>query len=175
MLNSDIDLWTLDPLNQAVGYAQKEAGVSTLERDDLGVGTDIFFNDETGETVSINENSEIITVRAIVKGEWAVNLFYYQSKHMPGPNGNGRGSDGEERQVPEISKKLLNIPTEVTVTLIKLNPTYQVVMKKKVLMTWQGEEQTIMKFNVSEDGTIKLKEPIFVRFVQSVSDTGNVP
>ena len=168
-LNSDIDLWTLDPLNNAVGYAIKEAGVSTLERDDLGVGTDMYFNDETGETIKIPENAEIITVRAIVKGEWTVNLFYYQSKAMPAPNGAGRGND-EEREPPEISKTLLNIPTEVTVTLIKVNPTYQVVMKKKVLMTYQGEEKTIIKFNVEEDGNIKLREPTFTRFVQNASD-----
>lgn len=168
-INSDIDLWTLDPLNNAVGYAIKEAGVSTLERDDLGVGTDMYFNDETGKTIKIPENAEIITVRAIVEGEWAVNLFYYQSKEMPNPNGAGRGND-EARDPPEISKKLLNIPTEVTVTLIKVNPTYQVVMKKKVLLTYQGEEQTILRFDVEADGNIKLREPTFIRFVQNASD-----
>ena len=168
-LNSDIDLWTLDPLNQAVGYALKEAGVSTLERDDLGVGTDMFFNDETGKTIAIAENHEIITVRAIVEGEWTVNVFYYQSKNMPNPNGAGRGND-EHRDVPEISKTILNIPTEVTVTLIKVNPTYQVVMKKTILLTFQGEERTVIRFHVAKDGTIKLRESTLVSFVKSVMD-----
>lgn len=167
-VNSDIDLWTLDPWNNAVGYAVKESGAATLERDDLGVGTDTFFNDETGKTVAIDENHEVITVRAIVEGEWTVNVFYYQSKNMPNPNGAGRGDD--ERRVPEISKTLLNIPTEVTVTLIKVNPKYVVVMKKVVLLTYQGEEQTVIRFYVDEDGEIRLREPRLIRFVQSKSN-----
>jgi hypothetical protein len=161
-INSDIDLWTLDPHNNAVGYAQKENGPVTLERDDLGAATDTFQYDETGEVIRVKENHEIITVRSIMPGDWAINVFYYQSK-SPVKSGSGRGTDITP---PAASPTGGVVPVEVTVTLIKVNPVYEVIITKKVILTKVGEERTMVRFSVDEEGNIKLRVADPIRFVQ---------
>jgi hypothetical protein len=170
-INSDIDLWTLDPGNRAVGYSQKENGPTALERDDLGNNTDSFIYDEDGEVIRIAENHEIITVRAIVPGDWTVNVFYYQAK---GPTYSGTGNGrGGYAQVPEIPKIKQKIPVEVTVTVTKINPKVEVISVSKAILNDQGEERTMVRFHVDEKGDITMKGNDPIKFVQSVPDDNN--
>jgi hypothetical protein len=167
-INSDIDLWVLNPNSQATGYSQKENGPVALERDDLGNNTDTFVLQSTGETIRIEENHEIITVRTIMPGEFVVNVFYYQAKapQRAGPPPSARG--GEVTPIPPVTRG--SIPVEVTVQLIKINPIYKVITTDVLILTNQGEERTAIRFTVDEDGDITVQGNDFVQFVQSQGD-----
>ncbi len=158
--NGDIDLWTLSPLGEAVGYASKELGVASLERDDMGSARDTFYDYNTETTVYNKVNREIITLRGILPGEWVVNVHYYASRPLP----TGHIS-GKSRTWPDTKR----IPAEVEVKVIRLNPTYQVLAQKKLLLTFQGEQRTAARFILDETGAIveRIDEPfMFVTSAQ---------
>lgn len=164
-INSDIDLWVLDPNNQATGYPSKEHGPTVLERDDLGNNTDAWRHDSTGKVYRIEENKEIITVRAVFPGEWVVNVFYYQAKRPINSKPPTGVKQGQLTPIPPVPPG--SIPVEVTVTLTKINPKYKIVAKETIILNKQGEERTMIRFSVDDNGNITLKGNDFLKFAQS--------
>lgn len=142
--NADLDMWVELPDGEVVGYLQKENSVVTLERDDIGLETDTH-TDRYGKIVFNPVNREIITVRAIIAGEWTINVHYYASRSIP-PN----HISGWVDEPPVLIER--KIPVEVKVQVIRLNPTYKVVSTKKVLLTFQKEERTMARFIIDDDG-----------------------
>lgn len=142
--NADLDMWVELPDGTVVGYQQKQNSVVTLERDDIGMATDTHLN-RYGDTVFNPDNSEIITVRGILDGEWTVNVHYYGSRSIPANHISGWVDDP-----PVVIER--RIPVQVQVRVIKLNPSYKVVSTKKVLLTFQKEERTMARFLLDEDG-----------------------
>lgn len=142
--NADVDLWVQLPDGQVVGYLQKQHSAVTLERDDIGMATDTHI-DRHGNKVFNSINREITTVRAVMEGEWTVNVHYFASRPIP-PNHVSGWTDNP----PVVSDS--RIPVIVEVQVIKLNPTYKVISTKKVLLTFQKEERTMARFILDEDG-----------------------
>ena len=125
-LAEDIDLWVRDPLGETVSYLNKDAGWLHLDRDDRG---------EINDTITVNGeiqvypiNQEVVTIRGILSGEYVVNLYYYKQSE------------------PE--------PVEALVKVEKVNPTLQTVFVRKVVLSRQDEEQTVVRFELSDQGEI---------------------
>lgn len=123
---NDVDTWCRDPAGNVASFRQKEIGVMHLDRDDMGL-----LNDKvvlaTGDVLEVKTNREVLTIRGIHPGEYAVNLHLY----------NKRDKD----------------PTEVKVDVMKLNP-YYTIATKTVILYKQGQETTVIRFTVASDGSV---------------------
>lgn len=161
--NSDIDLWVKDPLWGVVGYKTKEQNFSNLERDDIGSKRD-QHTDRHGTVVYNPVNYEVITVRGIIPGEWAVNVHYYASRPIPEGHISGMTTP------PYSDAK--KIPTTVEVQVIKLNPVYKVIATKTIILTYEGEERTMARFVIDEDGNFERFIEAPIRFVAQAEGGG---
>ncbi len=121
----DIDTWIEDPDGNVVNFQNSEAGLIHLDRDDRGMLNDTISI--SGKEVENPLNQEIVTIRGVVKGEYVVNLHYYQS---------------------ETSK-----PVKVNVRLAKVNPALEVVYYG-VVMLEEHEERTAFRFKITNTGEI---------------------
>lgn len=142
--NADVDLWVEMPGGDVVGYQQKQKNAVVLERDDIGMATDTHVN-RHGDLVFNTINREIITVRAILEGEWTVNIHYFASRPIPENHISGWVDD------PPVQHPR-RIPVLVEVQVIQLNPTYKIISQKKVLLTFQKEERTLARFVLDDLG-----------------------
>ena len=123
---NDIDTWVQDPAGNLVWYRAREAGLMHLDRDDRGLtGDSIVVN---GREVVNLLNQEVVTIRGIEPGEFAVNVQYFESK-----NGD---------------------PVEATVSVIKVNPRADVVFYGTVTLGRKGDEVTAVRFTVLPDGNV---------------------
>ena len=131
----DIDLWVQRDDNPPVSYKNKKSSVMHLERDDLGIKNDIVVID--GSERILRTNSETLTIRGVVPGDYYVGVHYYaEMKHY------------------KHSQEILDDPTiEVEVVVTKINP-YSVVYKGKAILVREGETANIIGFTVNENGTV---------------------
>lgn len=123
-LADDIDLWVQDPLGETVSYLRKDAGWLHLDRDDRGEINDTIVID--GNEVVYPINQEVVTIRGIIPGEYVVNLYYY--------------------------KAVQPSPFETLVKVEKINPTLKTVFVKKIEMTEQDQETTVVRFHLDDQG-----------------------
>lgn len=121
----DIDTWVEDPDGNVVYFQNSEAGLIHLDRDDRGMLNDTISI--AGKEVENPLNQEIVTIRGVVKGEYVVNVHYYQS---------------------ETSK-----PVEVNVRLAKVNPALKVVYYGTINLE-EHEEKTAVRFKINNTGEI---------------------
>ena len=77
----------------------KEAGFVHLDRDDRGLLNDTIV--VNGEKVQNPLNQEVVTLRAVVPGEYIVNIHYYAT--------------------------VTNLPVDVNVKVEKVNPQLEVI------------------------------------------------
>lgn len=130
-LDVDVDTWVMDPNGILVWYQSKSPNGTPvlLDRDDLGHSNDTFWVD--GKIITLRENIENVSIRAILPGEYIVNLHYFNNSKDPGP-------------VP------------VTVKVEKLNPTVKKVFitVEPVILNYKGDEITVVRFIVDVDGTV---------------------
>lgn len=124
----DVDLWLRDPAGNLIGFRTPSKGFSHLERDDLGDKNDMIF--VNGETLFIENNTETITIRGILKGDYNVSTHFYRRKI-------------------EASKE--SIP--VTVTVSKLNP-YSIVYKQTINLDFEGDIKNFYTFTLDRDGKV---------------------
>ena len=124
----DIDLWLRDPAGNLIGFRSPSKGFSHLERDDLGDKNDTIIVDN--QVVSIKNNTETITIRGIIKGDYNVSSHFYRRKI-------------------EASKE--SIP--VTVTVSKLNP-YSIIYKKTVNLDFEGDIKNFYTFTLDKNGSV---------------------
>jgi hypothetical protein len=125
-LADDIDLWVQDPLGETVSYLRKDAGWLHLDRDDRGEINDTIIVD--GREVVYPINQEVVTIRGIIPGEYIVNLYYYTAAQAQ--------------------------PIEALVKVERVNPTLQTVFVRKVLMTEQDQESTVVRFTLDNQGRL---------------------
>ena len=123
-LKDDIDLWVKGPDDSIVSYLKKDVGWLHLERDDRGEVNDKIVIDGVEQVHSVNQ--EVVTFRKVWPGEYVVNLYYYHQE-----------SSG---------------PIEVTVKIDKINPKFETVFAKKVILAAVDEEVTVTRFEVSASG-----------------------
>ena len=131
----DIDLWMRDPLGNYVGFKSKDVGLMSLSRDDLGTSNDTVF-DPQGTPIKVFRNEEMVTIRGIIPGEYIVNVHYYNKK-VPVKN--------------SAEKEYYPMPVQVQVE--KINP-YNVVYAREVFLQRKGQEITVVRFTVNEDGSV---------------------
>lgn len=124
LLKDDIDLWVKGPDGQIVSYLKRDAGWLHLDRDDRGVVNDtIVIN---GEEKVDPINQEIVTIRKKHVGEYIVNLYFY---------------DSETRD-----------PVPVDVRIDRVNPRFERIFEKNVLLHGIDHEHTVVRLNVGADG-----------------------
>lgn len=132
----DIDLWLMLPDGQKVFYRNRDSAVyATLDRDDMGIGNDYYFEGNTKHYVW--SNKEIITVRAIVPGRYVSNVMVFSQNH-----------EGDDE--PGI----VHFPYSAKVTLTKLNPKVQDVATKEILLSKVGQQATAFAFTVDQNGDV---------------------
>ena len=74
----DIDTYVQSPTGDLVWFRGTEAGFVHLDRDDRGLLNDTIMI--IGEEVQNPLNQEVVTLRAVVPGEYIVNIHYYATK-----------------------------------------------------------------------------------------------
>ncbi len=124
----DMDLWIMDSGGAIEGYqsSAQGAGFMSLERDDTGNDNETFSL--AGQTYRNEDNSEVITIRKAMPGEYKVSVHFY----------GGWAGDG--------------VPIEVQV--IQVNPQYKVVYRKKVVVDKQRDEMAVFRFYVNDEGIV---------------------
>lgn len=134
---NDLDLWVLMPNGRAVGFADKDAGVATLDRDDRGASGDTYASDE-GELKVIPVNKENTVIRANLPGRYVVNVHYFH--HFT------EADIGIAEKDPS--------PDPVIVKLTKLNPRLTELANRKITLGKVGSQRTAFCFVLEASGTI---------------------
>ena len=150
--NDDVDSWLEPPGEKSIYFKNKITTVAHLDRDDLGHSTDTIRLG-SGEEKIIYINQEITTIRGIYPGEWTFNVHMFAKR------------DKE--------------PCNVVVTFDKLNP-YQRIKTKEVVLKKKGQEETVFRFTMDENGNIvnineipkKLVDQQVINTYDNNSDTG---
>jgi hypothetical protein len=122
----DVDLYVEDPGGNIVWYHEREAGFMVLDRDDRGGANNAIT--VNGRKFSSPIRQETVSIRGIVAGEYTVNVNHYLAT-------TGR-------------------PVPVTVKVEKLNPTVEVVYYDTIMVDHSGQEDTAVRFNVAESGSV---------------------
>ena len=122
----DVDLYVEDPGGNIVWYHEREAGFMVLDRDDRGGANNAIT--VNGRKFSSRIRQETVSIRGIVAGEYTVNVNHYLA------------TTGQ--------------PVPVAVKVEKLNPTVEVVSYGTVMLDHAGQEDTAVRFNVAENGSV---------------------
>ena len=142
----DIDTYVQDPAGNIVWYRNPEAGLLALDRDDRGNYRDVIV--VNGERIENPINQETVTLRGIVSGEYVVNVFHYVAN----------GVD----------------PVPVTVKVERLNPRLEVVYYGVVDVDHRGEEETVIRFVLDDEGNPSSLTDRFKSLTQLVRGGGNL-
>ena len=122
----DIDTYVEDPQGNIVWYHLMEAGMMSLDRDDRGDYKNMIL--VNGKTIRNPIRQEIVQMRALIPGEYVVNIHHYLAT------------------TPD--------PVPVSVTVEKINPKVEIVYYDRLFLDHTGDEKTAVRFTVGEDGKI---------------------
>lgn len=142
----DIDTYVQDPGGNIVWYHNPEAGLLSLERDDRGNFRDVIVIN--GERIENPLNQETVTMRGIVAGEYVVNVHHYVAN----------GVD----------------PVPVTVKVERLNPQLELVYYGTVYLDHRGDEQTVIRFTLDDEGNFSDLNDRFKSLTQLVRGGGGL-
>lgn len=132
---ADIDVWVKGPDGTTASYVNKDGKYIILERDDLGSSND--YVKINGEITPISRNMETMTINALPKGEYVINLHNYSHSF--------NDFLGRINEEPEY-------PIPVTIEVIKINP-FKAVFQKTVTLKYR-EEKTVLSFVITDDEKI---------------------
>ena len=122
----DIDLWVVGgTMAKPLSFQVKNSDYWHLDRDDLGHQTDITM--VSGEAIVLHYNREVATMRGLMPGDYHINVHVY-----------GKKDDG---------------PTEVSVTLVDVNP-YKEHYKIKAIAHGHSDIIKFPGFTVDNKGAI---------------------
>ena len=133
---ADIDVWVKGPDGTIASYINKDGKYIILERDDLGSSNDYVKID--GQITPISRNMETMSLNALPKGEYVINLHNYSHSF--------NDFLGRLREEPQY-------PIPVTVEVIKINP-FKAVFQKTVTLEYR-EEKTVLSFVITDDEKIE--------------------
>jgi hypothetical protein len=122
---SDVDLWVRNPGGDIANFRNKDKGLVTLDRDDMGNNNEI--TGPGGQQIATTVRREMASIRAIMPGQHVVNVMLYALRDRP--------------------------PVNARVQIIKLNP-YQVIAERQIPLDTAGEERTVASFTVQPDGEV---------------------
>lgn len=135
----DIDTIVEDPRGELVWYHNKDNGLMHLDRDDRGTFQDRLTID--GRVVANPINQESISLRALIPGEYVVNVLHYQANYSE--------------------------PVPVSVKVEKLNPTVTLAYYGTHHLSGSGDELTAVRFTVTGEGEVgelsSLQKSLLVR------------
>lgn len=123
----DIDLYVRAPDGSIVYFRNKQTPLAFLDTDNTGLSNAVQSPD--GSYVAIPSRQEVVTIRAIVPGEYVVNAHFYRKSSAPG------------------------FVNHAKMTLVKLNP-YSAVTEANAVFDLQGQEQTLTNFTVDASGIV---------------------
>lgn len=123
---NDIDLWVANPTGQISMFLQKDIGLLTLDRDDLGRENNTVV-DIHGNVVENKMRREVTSIRAVMPGKYVVNGLLYSSRE--------------------------NAVTKVTVKVRRLNP-YVEIHESSHVFTKLKEEHTFVQFELNQAGDV---------------------
>ena len=138
-LSSDVDSWLMTPSGTPLFFRKMVVGLVHLERDDTGDIKDTYIGAD-GTQLKVDKNGESIVFRGTEPGRFTLNIHLYDKRD-----------------------KLEEIP--VNVRVIKLNPSYQEIINKTIVLKVTGEEKTIVSFILNERGIIVQKDELPNLFV----------
>lgn len=124
--SSDVDLWVRNPAGTIVNFRNKDAGLVSLDRDDLGISGNSITGPD-GKSIEAPVRREQASIRAIMPGRHVVNVMLYALRDKP--------------------------PIIAHVQIVKLNP-YRVIAEREIDLTAVGEERTAASFDVASDGSV---------------------
>jgi len=124
---ADVDLFSIIPNEKVVFFGRKESGGSALDRDDQGRKTDTILMPDGSRHV-IRSNWEHLFVKKMIPGRYAINVVLYHTG----------GGDTK---------------TPVKVRIETFKP-YKLVMEKRVILSGHLQEETIISFDVDDEGKI---------------------
>jgi hypothetical protein len=125
----DLDLYVQAASGHVVSFNNREGGegsLVSLNHDALGKSRNNSL-EESAEGKVVGFNEEIVAFRGATRGENIVNVHVYRKA-------------GEE-------------PIEATITLVKIKPYKEIVIKKKMLQA-TGDEKTAFRFRTDENGEV---------------------
>jgi hypothetical protein len=145
--DDDVDSYLQDPNGNIVNFQRREDGLMHLDRDDTGKRND-QMKAPSGENVTFAENIENVSIRAIMPGEYTFNVHMY-------------------------AKRDENPEQEVSVKIIKINPSLKTIAAKKVTLKETGHEITVFRFTVTEDGGVTDIHDLEKKFTGHANDESN--
>jgi len=123
---NDVDTWVRDPQGNVLWFRQRDAGLMHLDRDDRGSKNNTVV--VNGKEITNPIRQEIATLRGLMPGEYVVNAHYYET--------------GDKQ------------PVDVSVAVVKVNPQADIVYTGQARLPAKGEERTLVRFNLNEDGQV---------------------
>ena len=127
--NADLDLYVQAATGHVACFNNREGGQGSLialDHDALGKSrNNSLANGQEGTVVNYNE--EVVSFRGVTEGENIVNVHVYLKKD--------------------------EAPIEATITLIKIKPFKEVVVKKKIFEA-TGDEKTAFRFKTDKNGEV---------------------
>ena len=121
---SDVDLWVKSPTDKIISFRNKSTAGMFLDRDDMGTITDKITLPD-GTQKDVELNREVASIRGYTPGIYTVNVHFYRGYDTP----------------------------EVKLELIQMQP-YRIVTVNSKRLHRQGEEITILRFEVDSNGKI---------------------
>lgn len=156
-LPPDLDIHVKTPNGDTVSFRRKDNNWMVLDRDDLGSASDFYT--VNGETLIVQKNVEVVSVNAIVPGEYVVNVHFY-------------GCGGCQTFVTKGGDKTRIDNMSYEVEIIDMHPfkiMYSVVKTDLRL----HKEQTVVTFVVDEEGNIKdIRTDIFIPLFAQAGSPG---
>ncbi len=123
---NDVDAWVNEPGGKTLWFRQRDAGMLHLDRDDRGAKNNTLI--VNGREISSPYRQEIVTLRGVVPGEYVVNAHYYDSKDQ--------------------------MPVDVSVTVVKVNPQAEIVFNGTQQIPAKGDERTLVRFTLDDGGQV---------------------
>ena len=120
----DIDTYVQDPGGNIIWYHNPDGGLLALDRDDRGNFRDVIV--VNGERIENPINQESVTMRGIIAGDYVINVHHYVAN----------GID----------------PVAVTVKVERINPSLEIVYYGTVELDHRGDEQTVIRFTLDDEG-----------------------
>ncbi len=136
MLDSDVDLWVVNPSSKPIFYGSRQVGCADLDRDSLGFQTSLVTLAD-GSTVRAVSNKEVISVRCFEPGHWDIGVNLYSDR--------------------ELAKGRKDI--KVHVEIVGLNPEVRTIFAKDVTLDRVGETVNVISFDMDRAGKITLADP----------------